>query len=130
MILIRLQFTAEDAWCTNEDDKDPYIQVDFLLKTRVTRVGTMRRKTKDHWVSEYFLQEWQLVSWQSTAMSQSHVIIHCKRRKITGYSRGFNGHQLKMLLIVKQNLFVSILKLRASRVNDVTYCKFRPHDAG
>ncbi|PFX33767.1 Coagulation factor VIII [Stylophora pistillata] len=47
---------TEDAWCTDKEDKDQYIQVDFLLKTRVTRMGTMRRKTKDHWVSEYFLQ--------------------------------------------------------------------------
>lgn len=51
-----LQFTAKDAWCTDKEDKDQFIQVDFLLKTRVTRVGTMRRITKDHWVSEYFLQ--------------------------------------------------------------------------
>lgn len=52
--------TAEDAWCaradTEKEEKNQYIQVDFLLKTRVTRVGTMRRRSKEHWVSEYFLQ--------------------------------------------------------------------------
>jgi len=52
---------AEDAWCTrkadnDEDKRNQYIQVDFLLKTRVTRVGIMRRKNKDHWVSEYYLK--------------------------------------------------------------------------
>lgn len=56
MVLMGLQFTAKDAWCTDKEDKDQFIQVDFLLKTRVTRVGTTRRITKDHWVSEYFLQ--------------------------------------------------------------------------
>lgn len=30
--------------------------MDFLLKTRVSLVGTMRRKSKDHWVTKYFLQ--------------------------------------------------------------------------
>lgn len=30
--------------------------MDFLLKTRVTRLGTMRRKSKDHWVTKYSLQ--------------------------------------------------------------------------
>jgi len=30
--------------------------VDFLIRTRVTRVGILRRQTKDHWVSEYSLQ--------------------------------------------------------------------------
>ena len=59
--LLLLNFSAEDAWCTrkadnDEDKRNQYIQVDFLLKTRVTRVGTMRRKSKDHWVSEYYLK--------------------------------------------------------------------------
>ena len=59
--LLPLNFTAEDAWCTpnaetEEDKRNQYIQVDFLLKTRVTRVGTMRRRSKDHWVSEYYLK--------------------------------------------------------------------------
>ena len=48
--------TAKDAWCTDKENKDQYIQVDFLLKTRVSLVGTMRRKSKDHWVTKYFLQ--------------------------------------------------------------------------
>ena len=56
-----LKFPAEDAWCTREpnseeEKRNQYIQVDFLLKTRVTSVGTMRRKNKDHWVSEYYLK--------------------------------------------------------------------------
>lgn len=58
---LQLNLSAEDAWCTRkaeteEDKRNQYIQVDFLLKTRVTRVGTMRRRSKDHWVSEYYLQ--------------------------------------------------------------------------
>ena len=56
-----LNFLAEDAWCTRkpnseEEKRNQYIQVDFLLKTRVTSVGTMRRKNKDHWVYEYYLK--------------------------------------------------------------------------
>ncbi|XP_068755299.1 uncharacterized protein [Montipora capricornis] len=47
---------TEDAWCAKTIDQDQYLQVDFLLKTRVTRVGIMRRKTKDHWVTKYSLQ--------------------------------------------------------------------------
>lgn len=58
---LQLNLSAEDAWCTRkavteEGKRNQYIQVDFLLKTRVTRVGTMRRRSKDHWVSEYYLQ--------------------------------------------------------------------------
>lgn len=45
-----------DAWCAKTNDKNQYLQVDFLLKTRVTRLGTMRRKSKDHWVTKYSLQ--------------------------------------------------------------------------
>jgi len=51
-----LVFTAEDAWCAKTQDENQYIQVDFLIRTRVTRVGILRRQTKDHWVSEYSLQ--------------------------------------------------------------------------
>ena len=48
-------FIAEDGWCA-KDIKDVFLQIDFLLKTRVTRVGVLRRKSKDHWVEKYSLQ--------------------------------------------------------------------------
>ena len=48
-------FIAEDGWCA-KDVKDVFLQVDFLLKTRVTRVGVLRRKSKDHWIEKYSLQ--------------------------------------------------------------------------
>ena len=49
---------GHDAWCAGakNQDKNQYIQVDFLLKTRVTRVGVLRRLIKDHLVTEYTLQ--------------------------------------------------------------------------
>ena len=51
-------FIAEDkdGWCAKVQDKHQHIQLDFFLKTRVTRVGVLRRKVKDHWVEEYSLQ--------------------------------------------------------------------------
>lgn len=53
-----LLFIAEDGWCAKEDKdiQQNFLQVDFLLKTRVTRVGVLRRKSKDHWVEKYSLQ--------------------------------------------------------------------------
>ena len=65
MYLIRLYFyrlssvfIAEDGWCAKEGKniQQHFLQVDFLLKTRVTRVGVLRRMSKDHWVDKYSLQ--------------------------------------------------------------------------
>ena len=48
--------TAKDAWCAKVRDLNQYLQVDFLLKTRVTRVGILRRVSKEDWVTKYSLQ--------------------------------------------------------------------------
>ncbi|KAK2570616.1 Neuropilin-2 [Acropora cervicornis] len=55
-VAFNIELPATDAWCAKTNDKNQYLQVDFLLKTRVTRLGTMRRKSKDHWVTKYSLQ--------------------------------------------------------------------------
>ena len=47
---------AEDGWCAKDQDINQYIQIDFFLKTRVTRVGVLRRNSKSHWVTRYSLQ--------------------------------------------------------------------------
>lgn len=51
-----LPYLAEDGWCAFYEDIDQYIQIDFFLKTRVTRVGVLRRTSKNRWVTKYSLQ--------------------------------------------------------------------------
>ncbi|XP_031552774.1 lactadherin-like [Actinia tenebrosa] len=47
---------GDDAWCAFTTNDQQYIQVDFLFKTRVTRIVTYGRRTKLFWVTQYSLQ--------------------------------------------------------------------------
>lgn len=46
----------KDAWCASDTNTQQFIQVDFLKKTRVTKVETFGRKEKFFWVKKYILQ--------------------------------------------------------------------------
>lgn len=144
---------TEDAWCTNEDDKDPYIQVDFLLKTRVTRVGTMRRKTKDHWVSEYFLQySDDDITWKDYLENgqvkifkgpqnpgDRHMIVHNLRHPIEANSVRIRPRKYEGLICIRFELYgcdipgspancISPLGLESGEITDAALTHSIPSD--
>ena len=108
-----LNLPAEDAWCTrkpgSEEEKlNQYIQVDFLLKTRVIQVGTMRRKSKDHWVSEYYLK-------------YSDDDVNWIEYQENGHKRVSDDHQIIGLLL---NLWINtsrLLRISGSKAV-LSYC--------
>jgi hypothetical protein len=51
-----MMFSGDDAWCASVTNEQQYIQVDFPIKTRVTRIVTYGRRTKLFWVTRYSLQ--------------------------------------------------------------------------
>eukprot|EP00794_Sanderia_malayensis_P000312 gene312-942_t len=47
---------SKDAWCAQTQDANPFIQVLFARKTRITRITTWGRQLKNHWVKSYSIQ--------------------------------------------------------------------------
>ncbi|XP_031552764.1 lactadherin-like [Actinia tenebrosa] len=45
----------DDGWCAKNTKGEQYLQIEFLQKTRVTGLVTIRRQSKPHWVIEYFV---------------------------------------------------------------------------
>lgn len=115
---------TEDAWCTRKPDSEEeklnqYIQVDFLLKTRVIQVGTMRRKSKDHWVSEYYLKysddDVNWIEYQENGHTRmflgpqskedTEMIVHRLRHPIEAYSIRFHPWESEQLVCMRLELY-------------------------
>ncbi|XP_065057478.1 neuropilin-2-like [Rhopilema esculentum] len=46
----------QDAWCAQQQDSNQFIQVIFQKKARITKIVTMGRSMKPHWVKEFSIQ--------------------------------------------------------------------------
>ena len=52
----RVVTTRYGAWVTNVQDHNQWLQVDFGVETRVTRIATQGRQDANQWVKKYTLR--------------------------------------------------------------------------